>query len=197
MISFALFGNWAMKCYSEIMKREEVGCWPTLLRLVSGFRVPQSWGLSDAALWASSGVGAAELRAGPAVVRRARQSKAFLCCFVSWSEGRLRESPSLKWMRGVEFRVPRNNPCPLFFTLRQLWLRGPCWESPAVVGPCVEGMPLPSRGFWCGGQVSHCVVLKPHPRGVLGPHTPLPSPALPPPWLCYQRVNGMFSFGEL
>ena len=174
-------GNWAMKCYSEIMKREEVGCWPGLLRLVSGFRVLRSWGLSDASLWASSGVGAAELRAGPAVVRCARQSKAFLCRLVLWSEGCLRESPSLQWMRGVQFRVPGSNPHPFLFTLRQLWLRGPRpWKPSCAWAVCgrraspVEGLLVWRSGFpLCGSETSS-------PRGLVHTRPCPPQPFLRP-----------------
>lgn len=135
------------------------------------------------------------LRAGPALVRRARQSTAFLCCFVSWSEGRLRESPSLKWMRRVEFRVPRNNPRLLFLTLRQLWLRGPRPGKPscgwALCGR--RASPIAWLLVWrsgfpvCGSETS---------SQVLAPHTPLPSPALPPPWSCCQESRACSRLGN-
>ena len=118
-----------MKCYSEIY--EERGSRllsrpPPVDGWVSSPPDPENPWVRDDGLplcLSSSAAGWA------CCVRRAHQSEAVLCSLASWREGRLRESPPLKWTHGVEFRVPRNDLRPLFFTGEaQAWL-GLVWKA--------------------------------------------------------------------
>lgn len=177
-------GPWSVRV--KYMKREEVGCCPDSSGWWMGFESTRPWEFLDAWWRASSAVWAAVLQVGPALVRRAHQSEAVLCSLASWREGRLRESPSLKWTCGVEFRVPRNDPRPLFFTGEaQVWL-GLVWKV-CLSQRVASAVEVRFPGVYVSEASSQWGAWSTHT-----PCVPSPSSAL----VMLSRAEGVFTGGE-